>query len=142
MRLKSWLNLAWAILRHFARLLVRRPGDGLRTFLHNYRPERLLPIRPEERAWLAAADRCIACGLCNTVCPGFAERRAPDFGGPMALAAAARGFPDLPALRAHLAADLPCGPCHACEEACPTGVPLVRLAEFARVYVERVGGGD
>ena len=82
-----------------------------------------------ERSW----EACTACEACNAVCPLAAQTNAVVFSGPMEIPLRLyRRFPDLIAARQMLAVFERCGPCRACEEACPQGVPILGLVASLR----------
>jgi succinate dehydrogenase/fumarate reductase-like Fe-S protein len=130
-RVVSLLHVLWRIAVHFLGLPFRRRGAGLARFLSNYAPERLLPVESGDRARMAAFERCIGCGLCDTLCPALSRAPRHLHGGPSWLATTARSAVDFPSFAAQ-AGDAACADCRVCEGACPTGVPLRELADFVR----------
>jgi len=136
-RLVSALHLGFRILVHFLLMPFRGAGRGERVFLENYREDRLAPLLPEERQLLPALDRCIACGLCNAVCERLGSVPRHVFGGPFALATAARSMPDFTSIASGAEHAGECGECDRCRSVCPTGVPLDELARFVRSRAAR-----
>ncbi len=83
--------------------------------------------------------RCVACGICLTVCPTYQvtleEWQSPR-GRIAAMRAVAEGRAPLNDRFAAFMYD--CLACRACEAVCPSGVPFGRMVEAARVEAERV----
>jgi succinate dehydrogenase/fumarate reductase-like Fe-S protein len=125
-RIFALLSLAWRLLVHLACAPFRR--TGLPKFRENYEADGIFALDAEERAVFETFSRCIGCGLCDARCAAL------DLAGrlsPSALAMTeSRSLPDLDATTAHAGRYLDCTNCELCEAACPTGVPLRRLAAF------------
>ena len=93
------------------------------------------------RAVAAAVAVCNRCGTCQAACPVYAETRTePGVArGKVQLAAAIlRG--DLPVDREVATAFATCTTCMACEEACPSGVPVVEIVNAARAQIVETRG--
>ena len=86
-----------------------------------------------ERADLSRFSGCVNCGLCDAVCPLVGRTPAEEWRGPSLFALAySRATPELPHLRVAIAALDGCGPCHACQDACPRAVPLLDIFDYTR----------
>ncbi len=134
-RLYAYFRLALrALLLHPLRELFTPQGrKGPARFLANYAPEGLLPYSAEERARLASFMTCIACGLCDLVCPIPARAGREKFPGPSLVARAySRATPDLVKIGPALAYVDACAECRLCEAVCPRRVPLVEMFEFSK----------
>jgi glycolate oxidase iron-sulfur subunit len=96
---------------------------------------------PTIRAVAYAIAICNRCGNCQAVCPVYAVTRSePGVArGKVQLAAAILGG-DLPVDRDTAAAFATCTTCMACEEACPSGVPVVDIVNAARAQVVETRG--
>jgi len=125
-RILSLLNLAYRFNRHMVVKPLADSTPGKVRFMEQYGPERLLPLDPQSRAQLPHLQGCIACGLCDTVCPGLPSDLASCL---------TRSLPDYGLIEHHLDL-LECGDCHACEQICPAGVPLREMLLFARAVVQ------
>lgn len=113
------------------------PRGGVSRFWENYATEGLIPTSPEDREVLAAASRCISCGLCDAF-DGSLGRLGPGYEGVSLLPRqVARSSADLP-LAAPLLRRLDPASYREAESVCPTGVPLVRIAHWLRDRAERV----
>lgn len=120
--------------------LVRRRSDGVGRFLHNYGTEGLIPTTPLDREVLAAAGRCISCGLCDAHDSALG-RLGPGYDGVSVLPRqVARSSADL-AVAAPLLARLEPASYREAEAVCPTGVPLVRIASWLRDRSRRAEAG-
>jgi NAD-dependent dihydropyrimidine dehydrogenase PreA subunit len=135
---RSLVLLGWNFLLHLlsrATFLYRRGGTA--KFRENFDPERLFPVTPEDRPLLASWQSCVACGLCEQVCPELLSAVPGGRGvGPQLVASGLHrempsyglSWPDAEALSR-------CEGCGDCEAICPTQVPLRELASF----IVRVG---
>lgn len=66
MGLGADLYLAWrALTVHPLERILGRQARGKQAFLDRYGVEGLIPTSVEDKAMLAAAGRCISCGLCD-----------------------------------------------------------------------------
>ena len=138
-RLKALWLLAWALVRiTLSRLFA--PRSGLMVFREHYDSDGLPPVTPQERAQMAAFSRCIACGLCDR---GEAPRIAASGGAyrglmPLMLAAS-RSMPDFRAA-AYSFGFVPIEVLQEKQRICPTGVPMLAIAQFVRDKAAQVGG--
>jgi succinate dehydrogenase/fumarate reductase-like Fe-S protein len=132
-RTLAWLNLAWRFGQHVAvRMPARllRPGDELRRFLDAVAPEGYVPLQPAERELLPAGMNCVHCGMCAIACPAIRAGGASAWEEAWTFVAGPSRSIDRAALAAHHAP--PCAECDTCAAACPTGVPIPRLAALVR----------
>ena len=84
---------------------------------------------------------CNRCGTCQAGCPVYAETRTePGVARGKVQLAAAILSGDLPVDRETAAAFSTCTTCMACEEACPSGVPVVDIVAAARAQVVETRG--
>jgi succinate dehydrogenase/fumarate reductase-like Fe-S protein len=127
------LGLRALVLHPFAQLFMPAERKGKRRFLSNYAPEALVPMTAQDRAELPRFSGCINCGLCDAICPLVGRSAPQDFRGPSLFALAySRATPELPHLRSAVAIVESCGTCHACQDVCPRGVPLLDIFAFTR----------
>jgi len=127
------LGLRALFLHPFAQLFTPAERKGKRRFLSNYAPEALVPMTAQDRAELPRFSGCINCGLCDAVCPLVGRSAPQDFRGPSLFALAySRATPELPHLRRAVAIVESCGTCHACQDVCPRGVPLLDIFAFTQ----------
>ena len=136
-RLHALLLLSWALLRSLAKKLFGAGPRGLALLEANYAADKLSSVTPAEREQAPERSACIACGKCDA---GDGERMASSLGaypGTMALMlAASRSMPDFAA--ALEAFDLVTDDELAEKEAaCPTRVPMRRVAAFVRAHAGR-----
>jgi succinate dehydrogenase/fumarate reductase-like Fe-S protein len=127
--------LGWRalVLHPVAQLFTPAERKGKRRFLSNYAPEALVPMTAQDRAELPRFSGCVNCGLCDAVCPLVGRAAPHEFRGPSLFALAySRSTPELPHLRHAVAIVESCGTCHACQEVCPRGVPLLKIFAFTR----------
>ncbi len=122
---------------------------GLALFRRNFDSERLSSLGPADRDELGTFSRCIVCGRCDRGDGGRIAASHGAYPGTMALVvSSSRSLPDFAAaneaLRWITDAELA-----AKEPACPTGVPIRRVAAFIRSHAgahgavdERSGSGD
>jgi ferredoxin len=135
-RFRSLSYLAYrAVVAHPLKRLVQR-GTGLERFLANYAGEGLVPTRPQDRELGEEASACIACGLCEPACDlASAVPALRAMGLHAAFRLYGKSSAELPFARAALEA---CSACAACENVCPSGVPIARVV---RGLLARVASG-
>ena len=138
-KLGADLYLAWrAVVAHPLRRLLDRAPQGKARFLRNYGAEGLVPTTPTDRAMLAAAGRCISCGLCDELDGQLGRIAAGDYQGASLLPRQyARSSAELPHVARALEAIDP-EAYRAGEAACPTRVPLVALAGWLQERLVRL----
>lgn len=131
MKPKALLLLGSNFFMHVvSRVTFTYDRGGERRFRANFDHQGLLSVDGRGRELLPAWQRCVACGLCDAVCPellgGVAEGR---FVGPQAVAS---GMVRDLSTQAHNAEELQalarCEGCTECEGMCPVGIPLRDLA--------------
>ncbi|MEW5945787.1 MAG: (Fe-S)-binding protein [bacterium] len=125
-------NLGRTFVLHSLRRAIRGrgKGDGKRTFMENYRADAFVALTPGERAALHGYEKCIACGVCASVCPVYSPARDGAYRAPDSITAAlTRSFPDFTYARD---AVYNCTRCRACETACPRGIKVPELVAMAR----------
>jgi hypothetical protein len=131
-RVKALFLLAMALLVAIVKRAFGRRQGGLPAFRSNYAADGLAPVSPEQRASMETFGRCIACGLCDR---GEGERIYRSNGayhGVMELIlASSRSMPDFGAAAIGFAA-VPDDVLAEKEKACPTRVPMRRIAAFVR----------
>jgi hypothetical protein len=122
--------LGWSALR----AIVKRPFLAPRAFeraTRRHAAERIVPLEPEDRAALAAAGRCLACGRCDAVAPLATVGAAPSDW----VLARLRDLTDRDVAAAPPAPD---EALERMERACPAGVPLRLLRRSGARLAERV----
>lgn len=132
------LYLAWraAVVQPLRKLLHRRP-QGENDFLANYATEGLVPTTPHDKAMLAAAGRCISCGLCDELDGQLGRIARGEYQGASILPRQyARSSVEIGYAREALEAIDP-EAYRAGEAVCPTRVPLVGLAVWLRERLAR-----
>lgn len=140
-KLGAWLNLAWHFNKHvFTRLWLRpfRPGRDLARFEGAVTPEGYLPLLPAERMHVPASMRCLHCGLCAIPCdreqPFSAWDEAWTFAG-----GASRSLDHARLVASDLAR---CASDPAAEAVCPTGVPIMQMADGIRRMADASANHD
>lgn len=137
-KLISLINLAY----HFNLHMLAKPvssawGDAMERFLKNYADDKLQPLTAEQRQNLSTFSRCICCGLCDTVCENLQASERHLFNGPSDLACREScSMPDFELAAEYLTGWRRCGDCTACEDICPSGVPLRELAAFVESFLD------
>ena len=131
--MRGELYLVWrALLVHPLRSLLGRLPRGKVAFLANYAAEGLTPTTPRDKAMLAAAGRCISCGLCDELDGQLGRIARGRYDGVSLLPRQyARSSVELPHAKAALEEIDPSAYAEA-EAACPTRVPLVELARWLK----------
>jgi len=131
-RRPGWDDYAELALRLY-REAMQTGGAGLRAASTHFtahgwsEAEAELGPLPERR------DACTGCEACNVVCPLVASSSAVVFGGPMDVPLRLFGAqPDFRAARPVLEYFKRCGPCRACEDACPQQIPILALVRRMR----------
>jgi ferredoxin len=129
----SFLYLGYHLISRLLRQAALFPRPGLEAFLASYRGDRIFPMDLADKE--PAFSRCIACGICDTVCPGITLYSQADFLGPSCLPHISRSIPDF---TQSLPSDFdgPCQGCKRCEEVCPEKVPLKRMMTFMRKMID------
>jgi succinate dehydrogenase/fumarate reductase-like Fe-S protein len=133
MGLKAFFLLGWQFLQHLLlRLTFLYRPRGADDFRASFSPERLFPLTERERGLLPLWQSCLACGLCDAVCPELlSEIPAGRFAGPQLIASGMMGdHTQLHLVTAHTQALARCQGCSDCEEICPAEIPLRDLATF------------
>ena len=116
------------------------PGEGLRAFRANYDAEGLPPVTEQEREDLTEFGRCIACGVCDRGEAGRIKQSGGAYRGLMPLMlAGSRSMPDFRAA-AYSFSFVPEQVLEQKQAACPTGMPMVKVARFVRAKALEVGG--
>jgi len=133
MKSLKWLyakgNLAFALLIH---LLYKRwfRKRGLEDFIKNYVDDRLFAISEASRKTFFSQSNCVQCGFCVTACEVSDPLFYREFMSPSQIAFSyTRSLPEIFTNKDFLSY---CRTCRACEEVCPTGVPLDRMITFVR----------
>lgn len=115
---------------HILRKLVGLRSPGLKVFLENYRDDGIPAMQPGEKALLYEMSRCVACRLCDELCPLLPFANPADFMGPAFYpASASRHIPDYPYVNLDPQA---CETCAGCDRICPRHVPIVQTFEMMR----------
>lgn len=132
-----------AMVVHPLRWIFGKTLEGKDAFLANYGPEGLVPTPPEDKAMLAAAGRCISCGLCDQLDGQLGRIARSAYDGVSLLPRQyARSSVEIFHAREALRVIDPEAYREA-EAVCPTRVPLVALAAWLedRLARSREGGG-
>ena len=132
-RLQAWVNLAFHFWKHVLTRWWLRPfrrGRDLAWFRAQVEPEGYLPLAAADRAAFPDFMRCIHCGLCSIACPAIRESPASAWQETWTFVTGPARSLDR-ALLSGAAAE-PCTRCDACVAACPTGVPIDRLAAMVQ----------
>jgi hypothetical protein len=140
-RISGDLYLAYRALfvQPLRRLFAGGPR-GKARFLAHFAPEGLVPTTSADRAMIAAAGRCISCGLCDEL-DGQLGTLAGYDGASLLPRQYARSSVEIRHARAAIERIDPQGYA-AAEAACPTRVPLVALAVWLKERLARsLGAG-
>lgn len=141
MSLGADLYLAFrALAVHPLERILGKQARGKQAFLDRYGVEGLVPTTPEDKAMLAAAGRCISCGLCDRFDGqlGHLDRAIYD-GASLLPRQYARSSVEVG--RAHRAIQtLDPEAYRGGEAVCPTGVPLVAIGHWLKARLERLAG--
>lgn len=142
-KLSADLYLAWrAVVVHPLRKLRDRRPKGKEGFLANYAVEGLVPTTAGDKAMLAAAGRCISCGLCDQLDGQLGRIARGEYDGASLLPRQyARSSVEIVHARAAIERIDP-EAYRAGEAVCPTRVPLVELARWLKVRLARVEEGE
>ena len=131
-RIKAMFLLAFALLRTLLRRAVGGGRGGLRSFRENYAADGLAPVTGAQRAAMVEFGGCIACGICDRGESVRIARSRGAYAGVMeAVLAASRSMPDYGAAAiawSHVSDDVLAEK----ERACPTAVPMRKIAAFVR----------
>src|SRR5262245_5299849 len=91
------IHFAWHQVR---RLVPKGQRDGVAEFLEKYHDDNIIALTVAEREAFSSFERCLSCGLCQSVCPVLSGPLGATFLGPESLAVSVtRPLPDLPAGR-------------------------------------------
>ncbi len=128
--LTSIVYLGWEFFLHLLRKYVlRRKSPGLEEFIEYYREDRIVSLTAEERDRHPAYSRCIACGLCDPVCPVLNAVGSTRFAGPADVACSlSRDLTESGAWPDPFLSTL----CGACDRICPEQVPVVEMITYLR----------
>ena len=127
--LHAVINLGFHLLWRLLRRLCFKRSAGLNDFLSFYREDRIPPVSRGEKELIRLTSRCITCGLCDTRCPSLTSFDQSQFLGPSFWPHLSRSVPNFTAVSLPLQG---CEECGACEEVCPTKVPLLSLLEYIK----------
>lgn len=96
--LHAFLTLAVQFGIHVFRKLFRLPSPGLKTFLENYKGDKIPSLSQVDKTQLYSFGRCIRCGLCDGENPVYVQTQNPaTFMGPSYYpSGATRLIPDYP----------------------------------------------
>ena len=147
-KLYAFFSLATHAAVHWIKLVGllltgRRTERGLALFLTNFLPDGITPLSAAEARHLPSFERCLACQACDPVCPLVLTLGQEVFPGPSYLAAClSRSMPQFPAAREYLEQFTRCGDCRACEEVCPSAVPLREIASFMNLKLPEIASAS
>ena len=98
--------------------------------LDNYGEDRIVALTREEEVMLEAAERCLNCGLCLSVCPVIGRQKGGEYPGPASVGTSL--FRSAPEFWSTGEVIYYCAGCDACEAICPRGVPVADLISVLR----------
>lgn len=125
------------VLRLLKRLFFIKSA-GLKEFLGFYREDRIPPLTSEEKDLLFEVQRCVVCGLCDSLCPASKTTPREEFLGPSFLPHLCRSIPDfVGVLPPHVKM---CEGDPQCETICPQRVPIKKILEFMAEKEKAVKG--
>lgn len=129
-RVRGNLYLAYrALVVRPLKAAIGRDG-GIERFHENYLPEGLIPTGLGDRAALASAGRCIACGLCDAFDSNLSKLARWSYDGASLIPRQlARSSADLPHARRTIESIRP-SDLRRAQAVYPTGVPLVELVHW------------
>jgi succinate dehydrogenase/fumarate reductase-like Fe-S protein len=137
---RAWINLAWNFGRHVAVQMPARAlgrGDDESRFRDAVMSEGYVPLEAAERAALPAFMDCIHCGLCALACPDIRDASASAWDEAWTFVAGpSRSIDRAPVVAVGIPA---CADCDACENVCPTGVPISLMAATLRRLADTKG---
>lgn len=123
--LYATLVLAWQLILHIVKRVTRGGGRGLSDFIQSYHADNISALDPHEKRLLYNLSACVACRLCEVLCPALSHSHPGNFMGPAFYATGvSRLIPDYHYAELDLAA---CGHCSGCEAICPKQVPLQKM---------------
>ncbi len=133
---QAWINLAYNFGKHVLLRMPTRPfSHDMETFVGQVVPEGYVPLDADDRNVIPSIMRCVHCGLCALSCPALAGAPTSAWSEAWTFAGGLSRSLDHADL---VSADLsPCTRCAECDAACPTGVPIARLATLVTNMAER-----
>lgn len=139
MGLAADLYLAFrALAVHPVERILGKQARGKQAFLDRYGVEGLVPTTTEDKAMLAAAGRCISCGLCDRLDGQLGRLARSSYDGASLLPRQyARSSVEVGRARKAIEALDP-EAYREGEAVCPTGVPLVRIGWWLKARLERL----
>ena len=108
----------------FKKYVLRQKSPGIDKFIEYYRDDRITPLTTIERDRHPDYTKCVACALCDPVCPVFATTGSEKFAGPMDIASClSRDLTESARWPDPFLSTL----CGACDRACPENVPVSEM---------------
>ncbi|MBI2981660.1 MAG: hypothetical protein HYY44_05140 [Deltaproteobacteria bacterium] len=127
--LKVSLYLGSHLLWRLFKKGLGRKSPGLKDFLSFYKNDFIIPYRLEDKN--PALERCLLCGLCDSLCPALKVDSGKKILGPSFFPMIARSVPAfLSSLPENF--DEGCQGCQGCEAICPERVPIKKLILFMK----------